>query len=242
MIRTIFFWIVFVGTILSGLLILPIISIFSRKEEIYHRYVVTAAKILLWIGGVKLRLSGLENIPRQGNVIFASNHQSLTDILAYLAFLPGYFRFVVMQQVYGVPIFGEYMKRAGYIKVDQADSRKAFLSMQKLISLLRQGDSILVFPEGTRSPDGNLQEFKHGVSMLILQANKAVVPMAISGSIKTMHKDEWSIHPGPVKVNIGKPMTFAELKEVNLENAKIVSAKLRETIEGLMHESLESGF
>jgi 1-acyl-sn-glycerol-3-phosphate acyltransferase len=92
-----------------------------------------------------------------------------------------------------------------------------------------------------RSPDGSLQGFKDGVSVLILQARKPVVPMAITGSIKTMHKDEFSIHPGRVRVRIGRPMVFDGFKEVNLDSAKIISSKLKDAIAGLMHEGLQPG-
>jgi 1-acyl-sn-glycerol-3-phosphate acyltransferase len=237
MIRNIFFWTIFAGTVIIGLLIAPIISIFGKREKVYHRITVIGAKMALWVGGVEVKLSGLENIPKDGGLIFVANHQSLTDGLVSLAIFPGYFRFVIMQQVYDVPILGSYFKRAGYVRVDQRDSRQAMLATSKIISLLRRGESIVIFPEGVRSPDENLQEFRSGAGMLILQADETVVPVAIVGSIKTMHKDEWSIHPGLVKVNIGKPMTFAEFKEVNLENAQVVTARLKETIERLMHES-----
>jgi 1-acyl-sn-glycerol-3-phosphate acyltransferase len=133
------------------------------------------------------------------------------------------------------------LTQAGQIVVDLTNSKQAFIAMRKIVTLIRQGENVMIFPEGARSPDGRLQEFKEGAAMLVLEANKAVVPIAISGSYKVMQRDELyglRVRTGRVKVTIGTPIRFAEFQDVNLENARIVSAKLREAIERLMHKSL----
>jgi len=240
MIRTIFFWLAFWGTVFSGLLTALLLSFFYKREEIVQRVAALGSRVMLWIGKVRVEISGLENIPKEENVIFLSNHQSGVDIFILRAFLPGYFRFVLMQQVFNIPIFKNFAAQGGQILVDLSNSKQALIAMRKVISLLRRGESISIFPEGTRSPDGRLLEFKDGASMLILEANKPVVPIAISGSYKVMQRDELyglRLRPGRVKVKIGRPLTFAESQEVTLENARKISAKLKETIKDLLHES-----
>ena len=241
MIRTIFFWLAFLGTIFSGLLAALSFSLFYKREEIIQRVAALGSRVMLWIGKVKVEISGLENIPRDENVIFLSNHQSGVDIFILRAFLPRYFRFVVMQQVFNIPIFKNFAVQGGQILVDLTNSKQAFMAMRKIISFIRQGENVMIFPEGTRSPDGRLQEFKEGAAMLVLEANISVVPIAISESYKIMQRDELyglRIRPGRVKVTIGTPIRFAEFQDVNLENARKISARLRETVEGLMHKSL----
>ena len=99
MIRTIFFWLAFWGTVFSGLLTALLLSFFYKREEIIQSAAAVGSRVMLWIGKVKVEITGLENIPEDKNVIFLSNHQSGVDIFVLRAFLPGYFRFVLMQQV-----------------------------------------------------------------------------------------------------------------------------------------------
>ena len=241
MIRTFFFWLVFWGTVFSGLLAALLFSLFYRRERIIQGFAAFGSRVMLWVGGIRVEISGLGNIPKEGTLIFLSNHQSGLDVFILRAFLPGYFSIVLMQQVFNIPIFKNFAAQGGQILVDLTSSKQAFLAMRKIISLMRRGENILIFPEGTRSPDGNLLEFKEGAAMLVLEANKPVVPIAISGSFKIMQRDELyglRVRPGRVKVKIGAPMTFTELQEVNLENARIVNAKLRERVQSLMRERL----
>lgn len=244
MIRTIFFWLAFLATILTGVLAGPLFSIINRKEEVVNRIAVIGSRVLLWIGGVKVSISGLENIPRDENVIFVSNHQGGVDAYILLVFLRKRFRPAIMQQIFNAPLLNNFFKKAGYILVDQTSPKRALIATRKIVSLLQKGESILLFPEGTRSPDGRLLEFKEGAAMLVLEAKKTVVPIAISGSYKVMQRDElygMRVRPGRVKVVVGKPITFAEFQEVNLENARKINAKLKETITGLMQEGLKAG-
>ncbi|MEE8638440.1 MAG: lysophospholipid acyltransferase family protein [Candidatus Margulisiibacteriota bacterium] len=240
MIKTFFFWSLFAVLILISLVLGPMISIFYKKENVYQRFAVIISKIMLLIGGIKVTVSGLERIPRQENVIFVSNHQSTVDGFVLSAFLPKLFRFVIMRQIYEVPILKKFLSRAGYIMVEPADPKQAMIAMQRINSVLRRGESLVIFPEGMRSPDRKLQEFKNGTGILIMGANKTVVPIAILNSYRVMQRDEQMglrLRPGRVKVKIGEPMTFAQFQEINLENARSIDAKLREMIEGLMREN-----
>lgn len=239
MLRTFIFWLSLIFMLLTGLLLGPILALFLKKEEVYYRFSAIISKILLWLGRIKIEVSGLENLPKDENMILCSNHQSSVDIIVPLISLPVRFRYVIMRMIFNLPIFKYWVSYAGHIMVDMSDSRQAFLAMRHILSLLREGENIYIFPEGTRSFTGELQEFKDGASMLLLDAKKPVVPIAICGSIKVMQKSSQMVHPGhTIKFRIGKPLIFAELEDVNLENARRVSAELKAAIQSLMDESL----
>jgi 1-acyl-sn-glycerol-3-phosphate acyltransferase len=160
-------------------------------------------------------------------------------MLVYLAYLPKAFRVVIMHQVYSVPVLRNFFKRGGQVMVDMRNPRQAFLSTQRVLRQIREGESFFIFPEGSRSPDARLLEFKEGAAMLVLGAQKPIVPIAIIDSYKVMQRDDLyglRVRPGRVRVVIGKPITFAEYPDVTLENARTINAKLKEAIEGLMHE------
>ncbi len=244
MIRTIFFWLAFAVIILTGLLIDLLFSPFFRREKLYYQVERIGSRILLWIGGVKVEISGAENISSQENPIFVSNHQSGVDMYVYLAYLPKEVRIVIMHQVYGVPVLRNFLKRGGQVMVDMRDPRQAFLSTQRILKQLRGGESFFIFPEGTRSPDNRLLEFKEGAAMLVLGARKPIVPIAIVDSHKVMQRDDLyglRVRPGKVKVVIGKPITFTEYPDMTLENARTINVKLRGAITGLVHEGLQAG-
>lgn len=158
------------------------------------------------MAGVKLHVTGLENIPSGGPVVFASNHASQFDIpVLYLA-LGVQFRFLVKKELFSIPLFGTAMRRAGYIPIDRSGGRAAVLSLKKAAQRIKEGTSIVVFPEGTRSPDGRLQPFKAGGMQLAIQAGCPIVPVAISGSHEVLPKGSLTLKPGLITVAIGKPI------------------------------------
>lgn len=237
MIRTIIFWMVFSVQIFFFLASGFILSLFFDKGRVHRKMLVILARIQSWVAGVKLSVFGQENIPKEGNVIFVCNHQSAIDALVVLRVLPRDFRFVIMQQIFDIPVLTDLFKKAGYVPVDLSNPKEALISMRRATSILRWGESIIIFPEGTRSPDGRLQEFKDGAAMLILQAEVPVVPLAISGAYKVMQKEDLyglRVRAGQIKLNIGKPMVFPRGQEVSVENAHRLSVEIKGTIQKLL--------
>lgn len=161
---------------------------------------------LLWAGGAKLSVQGEDNVDVTKPYIFVSNHQSTIDIPTLFMALPVDFRFVAKNALKYVPFLGWYMWLARFVFVDRGNHRKAIASLEKAGAQIRGGTSIVVFPEGTRSPDRRVLPFKKGPFALALKAQVPLVPVAIEGSGKLMPKNSWNITPGPIKVMIGKPI------------------------------------
>ena len=130
----------------------------------------------LWAAGVKVNIAGLENINNLGPYIFVSNHQGWFDIFTALGKLPIRFSWLAKEELFKIPILGHAMYRAGYIPIDRKDHRKALASMNRAAEVIRQGTSVFIFPEGTRSADGVIRDFKKGVFVLAAQIAAAHRP------------------------------------------------------------------
>ncbi len=132
------------------------------------------------------------------------NHQSIFDIFTLLACLPVDFKFLLKQELMKVPFFGAAMKRAGYISIDRRNPRKAVKSMNEAAEKIKNGASVLVFPEGTRGKDGRLQTFKSGGFHLALKSGTDIVPVAIVDSHLIVPKGSLRIKKGTISMNIGR--------------------------------------
>lgn len=184
--------------------------------------------ILLWAGGAKLEVQGLENLKPGQPYIFASNHQSTIDIPALFVALPVDFRFVAKKALQYVPALGWYMTVAKFVFIDRSNHRDAVKSLEKAGERIRGGVSIVMFAEGTRSDDCRVLPFKKGPFALAMHAKVPVVPVTVEGSGKLMPKNSWNITPGPVKVCIGVPIEVEQFGDDRMALIRAVRGKVIE--------------
>jgi 1-acyl-sn-glycerol-3-phosphate acyltransferase len=156
----------------------------------------------LWACGVRLHATFEEDLSK-GNFILMPNHQSLFDIPALLATLPGETRFLAKQSLFRIPVWGWALRTGGFIPVDRSDRSRAGETFKTAIQGLDEGVSILLFPEETRTPDGSLQEFKRGGFLMALRSGLPVVPVGIDGTYRVRRKGTFLIRPGTVAVHYG---------------------------------------
>ena len=138
---------------------------------------------------IDIEATGQEHVP-DGGFVYASNHESLVDILVLGAALPGDFKWAAKRSVMNVPFLGWHLRLAGHVPVDRNKGRDAALAvMQAFESVLRREKPLLVFPEGTRTADGKLKAFKDGAFQAAVNTRKPVVPVAINGTFSLMSRD-----------------------------------------------------
>ncbi|MFW2390542.1 MAG: lysophospholipid acyltransferase family protein [Polyangiales bacterium] len=138
---------------------------------------------------VYIEASGQENVP-EGGFVYASNHESLVDILVLGASLPGDFKWAAKRSVMNVPFLGWHLRLAGHVPVDRNKGKDAAVAVTEAFeSVLRSDKPLLVFPEGTRTPDGELKAFKNGAFQAAVLTGKPVVPVAINGTFTLMSRD-----------------------------------------------------
>ena len=189
----------------------------KSEQKIHDNVARFWANTILKVCGVKVIIEGAENIDDSSPKVYMSNHQSAFDIYALLGGLPVGFRFIMKQELMNIPIFGYASKKAGYIGLERKDPRKAIKSMNDAANRIKNGSSVLIFPEGTRSPDGTLLEFKKGGFHLAVKSGCDIVPISIVGSREINPARSIIIHSGIIRIKIGKPIAVKEFSRHDMD-------------------------
>ncbi len=161
---------------------------------------------LLLGAGARLRVSGLERIDLSRPYLFVANHQSWIDIAALVRALPVPLHFLAKRELAAVPVLGWYIRAMGMVFVERRDPRAGRASVTQAAALLAAGRSVLSFPEGTRSRDGRLREFKSGGFGAALDAGAAVVPVGLVGTGRVLPAGGFRVRPGVIEVRFGAPI------------------------------------
>jgi 1-acyl-sn-glycerol-3-phosphate acyltransferase len=159
--------------------------------------------------GIKVRVAGRERIPG-GACLFVANHTSSADAPAVVGAIPRRVAILLKESLFKWPIAGQAFTLAGFIPVNRGDRESAIASVEKATASLRRGQSFLIYPEGTRSPDGRLQDFKKGAVVMAIKAGVAIVPVACSGAHRVMRKRSLKIYPGEILVEFLEPIDSAK--------------------------------
>jgi len=183
---------------------------------------------ILTVSGVKVKASGRENLEAHKKYTLICNHQSYMDIVALISSTPLRLSFVAKKELFRQPFFGWAIKALGHIPLDRSSARKARDSFTLAASRLRREDiSLVLFPEGTRSPDGKTGEFKQGSFTLVIQAGQTVIPVAIQGSRNVLPKHSLLIRPGTIKIIYGSPIDIRPFKMTEKDK---ISRQVRQAI------------
>lgn len=166
---------------------------------------------LMFGAGATLRVEGLERVDFSRPHVFVANHQSIIDICALFRALPVPVRFVIKQELAKVPFIGWYARAMGMVFIERGHAREATERLHAVVSLVRAGESLCAFPEGTRSRDGSVRPFKGGAFQVALQAGVPVVPIAIDGSGAVLPASGFRVRPGTITLRIGEPIPTAGL-------------------------------
>lgn len=184
-------------------------SLLTGTQDLMYWSSMNAVKIGLRIAGVRVRTEGLGNIP-PGPCIFAANHVSYIDPLAFVPCIPRRVSVALKKELYRIPILGYGMLLARFVSVDRASREGALNSIKTTVRYLKQGLSFAVYPEGTRSPDGRLLPFKKGAFVMAIQTGVPIVPVSIRGAQKLLRKGDWAIRPGEVLIRFGPAVNASQ--------------------------------
>lgn len=215
MLRTCFFYLTFCPWTLIASFLALFVSLLGQNKM--HSFICFWGRSCLFLAGLKIQIQGAENIPHGRPAIYVSNHQSNFDIPIIFAGLPIQFRWMAKHDLFRVPLFGLAMKRTGTISIDRSNRRRTMRSIIAAAQRIKDGASVVIFPEGTRTPDGKLQKFKKGALLIAAKAQVPVVPIAIHGSYHVQPKDRWKINGGPLKLEFLPPIATAGLKRSDID-------------------------
>lgn len=172
--------------------------------------------VLLKIAGTRIKVIGKANMPINEPVIVVSNHASHIDIPCLCYALPANLHFIGKKELKWVPFLGWYMWLAGHIFIDRSNRNKAVESMKQAAQKIKNGKTVILFPEGTRSRTGQMGKFKKGAFHLAFEAGVKIVPVYVEGTRKIWPAEKFSISPGEVVVNIGKPTDVSTFDKTDL--------------------------
>lgn len=207
-------WLIIVMVVLTIVLATSgiIIGLFERKGKAVAVVARLWSKGVLKAAGVKYSVKGLENLEPDMNYIFTGNHESAFDIPLAFAGLPYQMVSISKKELAKIPIFGWAMAIGQHIFVDRKNHSKAIDSLKKAEESLKNNPrSILLFPEGTRSLDGEIKPFKPGGLILGMNCNMEIVPIALCGTSEVNLKGSLKLAPGAVELRVGKPISTETL-------------------------------
>ncbi len=211
---TFYVWVICFFTFFSHyLLCFFVVRFFPNATEHNYRLAAQFLRCGMALCRIRYRVFGLENIPKDHVFILIANHQSLLDIVIMMMVMPRRFSFIAKKELLQIPIVGWDIRSQGHVPVDRSNPRASAEVLEGLARELEANHPLLFFPEGTRSPDGNLQAFKRGPFQLAVNTGASLVPCFLSGTGAILPKRGFRIRPGSVTVYFGKEIKVEKIAE-----------------------------
>jgi 1-acyl-sn-glycerol-3-phosphate acyltransferase len=203
-------------------------SLFERRGRFAHGCARTWSWLILATTGVSVDVRGLDRLNPARTYIFVSNHQSIYDIPVIFANLPYQLRIIAKESLGSFPFLGWHLRRSGHLLVDRKRPDRAGI-LGRWRALVKDGLSLIIFPEGTRSADGRLAPFKAGSFLLAIEAKLPIVPVSVDGTRLVMHKGELTTRPGAVTLTLHPPV---ETEALDVSAARDLAEQVRGVVAG----------
>src|SRR5208337_449195 len=217
---------VYLYTLVLGILSL-ISSLFDGSGRVQHWFARLWARMILKTGSIQIQVEGLENIDPSRPVVYAANHLSALDIPVLYATIPGQFRIMAKKELFRYPVLGWHLKRSGQIPIVFGDAHASVGSLKRAGRALRKGLPLMVFPEGGRSPSGQLQPFMGGAFFAAIAEQVPVVPVAIVGTYEMLPMNSFHVLPGEVAMIIGQPIATTGMRLCDMDK---LASQVRDAI------------
>lgn len=208
------------------------VSFFDSDGSSQNAVARVWARWIVKVAGVRLETHGIDKLDRARGYVLAANHSSYMDTPVILSAIPLQYRFMAKSELFKIPFMGSHLKRAGHIPVPREDPRAAVKAMTLAATNIREKNiSVLIFPEGGRTPDGELKSFKEGGAYIAIKAGVPVIPVAILGTRAVVPVNSAIVKPGKVVVCVGEPIETAGL---TLKDRERVTGEARQQIVSML--------
>jgi 1-acyl-sn-glycerol-3-phosphate acyltransferase len=208
--HTLRFWIVIISLSIILGTVATVLGVFDRSGNQSHKVAALWSRLICEWNGIRVEVSGAENILVDQPQIFIANHQGYYDIFALAGYLAVQLRWVSKAVLFRVPFMGWAMRAASYIPVERNNRKQSYQAFLNTLEAIKAGSSIVVFPEGTRSEDGGIGVFKKGSQLLAQRAKVPMVPVTIVGTRDIIRKGSMLFHPGTVRIIISPCIALEE--------------------------------
>ncbi|PYX01177.1 MAG: 1-acyl-sn-glycerol-3-phosphate acyltransferase [Acidobacteria bacterium] len=211
--RSYFFFdpLIWLYTLVLGIISIPVSLMGRQKEGVLHNFARFWSHLIMSTIQSPLTVKGLEHVDTSKPHVYAVNHASAMDIpILYVGF-PFQFRIVFKKELLSYPIVGWHLKRSGQVCIDQQRPTNSIGSIRSALKSLKAGMPLVIFPEGGRTPDGDIKPFLPGAFFLAIKAQVDIVPVALIGSYELLPMDTYHIKCRPLEIRIGKPISTAGL-------------------------------
>jgi 1-acyl-sn-glycerol-3-phosphate acyltransferase len=226
-----------VATVVCGSISL-MVSLVDKSGRAQQRIARIWAWALVWASGCSLRVRGAENLRKARVAVYASNHTSYMDTPVIFAALPFQFRILAKKELWPIVFIGWYLGRSGQIPIDTANPRATLSSLGLGIKALRSGMPLFVFPEGRRTPTGELQEFLSGAAYLAIRAQVPLIPIALSGVYDLLPIHTRHFYSTRLTLAAGEPI---ETTGMTIRQTDELTAQLKDAIEALRSAPVSAG-
>ena len=206
-----------ITTTLTALITIIMSTLFGDHKWGYYPAMVWS-RVICATALIRVTVVGKEHYNPKKSYIFIANHQSLLDIFLIYGWLNSRFKWIIKEEARQVPLVGKACESAGHIFIDRSNGVKAKRSMEKAEEKLRNGSSVVIFPEGSRTRNGTIGKFKRGAFTIAADLHLPVVPITIRGAFEAMPPHSLYIKPGRMEMVIHPPMETTHLKNTNLND------------------------
>ena len=231
--RSYFFYdpLIWLYTLVMGLLALPG-GMFDSTGERLHWFSTTWSRLIMATIFSPVKVTGLDKIDTTKPHVYAVNHGSALDIPMLYANLPFQFRIAFKKELLAYPVVGWQLRRSGQVCIDQQNPSHSVSSIRKALKGLKAGLPLVIFPEGGRTPDGEIKPFLQGAFFLAIKAQVDIVPVALVGTYELLPMNTYHIKSRPLEMRVGQPISTIGLKGHDLA---AVSAQVQKAIEDLYY-------
>ena len=216
-------------TVVLGIISIPV-SLFGNQGRILHAFARFWSKLIMKTISSPTKVTGLEAIDTTKPYVYAVNHASALDIPVLYVYLPFEFRIAFKKELLAYPIVGWHLKRSGQICVDQQNPSRSIGSIRSALKSLKSGMPFVIFPEGGRTPDGEIKPFLPGALFLAIKAQVDIVPVALVGTFELLPMNTYHIKCRPLEMRVGEPISTTGYTVRNME---ALSDRVHQAVEDL---------
>jgi 1-acyl-sn-glycerol-3-phosphate acyltransferase len=218
-------------TLVLGIVALPA-GLFDRGGRLLHWFSYVWSWLIMKTISSPVKVTGLDKIDTSKPHVYAVNHASALDIPVVYVYFPFQFRIAFKKELLAYPVVGWHLKRSGQVCIDQQNPAHSISSIRAALKGLKAGLPLVIYPEGGRTPDGEIKPFLPGAFFLAIKAQVDIVPVALVGTYEMLPMDTYHIKSRPLEMRVGEPISTVGL---TIRDMEAVSARVRKAVEELYY-------